>query len=90
MAAPASDGSSLDDPAEGYVSDTVEVSEEGSVTTVRPVDFRVVMEGERGVAGEGVEAGMLFIMLLLLLFFGYKTIFVRVAQVIEAAVLNEQ
>ena len=59
MAAPASDGSSLDDPAEGYVSDTVEVSEEGSVTTVRPVDFRVVMEGERGVAGDGVETGML-------------------------------
>lgn len=59
MAAPASEGSSLEEPAEGYVRETVEVRADGSVTMVRPV-FRVVMEGVKAGAAPGVVDGSLF------------------------------
>ena len=57
-AAPDSEGSSLEDPAEGKVRETVEVREDGSVTMVNPVG-RVVMEGVRDGGEDGLVAGRL-------------------------------
>jgi len=57
-AAPDSEESSLEDPAEGKVREMVEVREDGSVTMVKPVG-RVVMEGVRDGGEDGLVAGRL-------------------------------